>query len=50
MRKLTGLFSLSMRASGYGLRQLGGSNYAGRVKVPACLQHWMQQEFIGVAK
>ena len=22
----------------------------GRVKVPRCLQHWMQQEFIGVAK
>ncbi|CAA6676964.1 MULTISPECIES: serine--tRNA ligase [unclassified Lentimonas] len=22
----------------------------GRVKVPACLQYWMQQEFIGVAK
>ena len=22
----------------------------GRVKVPNCLQHWMQQEFIGVAK
>ena len=22
----------------------------GRVKVPSCLQHWMQQEFIGVAK
>jgi seryl-tRNA synthetase len=20
----------------------------GRVKVPQCLQHWMQQEFIGV--
>jgi hypothetical protein len=33
---------LSMRTSGYGFRQLGGSSYAGRVKVPNCLQHWMQ--------
>jgi len=50
MRKLTCLFSLLMRASGYWFCQVGGSSYAGCVKVPSCLQHWMQQEFIGVAK